>query len=140
LSGFYSDFSLASLNLFTSKTAKKHSKMHLSEAAFFTYLQNHVAYLRFSFSLTANLFFTVYPGGGRLTDWKKILIWRSLLMSLQRKSTRLLPFQGPEKSRFSGPSPINGPRIGFARNKIITSRAILTKGTLIVSILLSEMS
>jgi hypothetical protein len=68
--------------------------MHLSEVAFFTYLQNHVAYLRFSFSLTANLFFTVYPGGGRLTDWKKILIWRSLLMYLQRKSIRLLPFQG----------------------------------------------
>jgi hypothetical protein len=31
-----------------------------------------------------------------------------------------LPFQGPKKSQFSGPTPSNGPRNGFSRIKIIT--------------------
>jgi hypothetical protein len=38
-------------------------------------------------------------------------------------SLRSLVFQGPKKSRFSGPTPSNGPCNGFARIKIITSGA-----------------
>jgi len=41
------------------------------------------------------------------------------------------PFQGPKKSRFSGQTPSSGIRNGFARIKIVTSRAILTASILV---------
>ncbi len=44
----------------------------------------------------------------------------------------LVPFQGPKKSRFSGPIPSNAPRNDVAPLKTITYRAIKTTGTLIV--------
>ncbi len=44
-----------------------------------------------------------------------------------------VPFQGPEKSRFSGPTPSNAPRNDVAPLKTITYRAIKTAGTLIVN-------
>jgi hypothetical protein len=44
----------------------------------------------------------------------------------------LVPFQGPKKSRFSGPTPSNAPRNDVAPLKIITYRAIKTTGTLVV--------
>jgi hypothetical protein len=44
----------------------------------------------------------------------------------------LVPFQGPKKSRFSGPTPSNAPRKDVASLKTITYRAIKTTGTLIV--------
>jgi hypothetical protein len=46
----------------------------------------------------------------------------------------LVPFQGPKKSRFSGPTPSNAPRNAVALLKTITYRAIKTTGTLIVNI------
>ncbi len=46
----------------------------------------------------------------------------------------LVPFQGPKKSRFSGPTPSNAPRNDVALLKTITYRAIKTTGTLIVII------
>jgi hypothetical protein len=46
----------------------------------------------------------------------------------------LVLFQGPKKSRFSGPTPSNAPRNDVAPLKIITYRAIKTTGTLIVNI------
>jgi hypothetical protein len=45
-----------------------------------------------------------------------------------------VPFQGPKKSRFSGPTPSNAPRNDVATLKTIMYRAIKTTGTLIVSI------
>jgi hypothetical protein len=74
-------------------------------------------------------------------------IWRHYLMILMRENPSLRPLEGvgpenheffgpklhslhfvaisgPKKSRFSGPTPSNGPRNGFSRIKIITSRAI----------------
>jgi hypothetical protein len=45
----------------------------------------------------------------------------------------LVPFQGPKKSRFSGPIPSNAPPNDVARLKTITYRAIKTTGTLIVT-------
>ena len=44
----------------------------------------------------------------------------------------LVPFQGPKKSRFSGPTPSNAPSIAVALLKTITYRAIKTTGTLVV--------
>jgi hypothetical protein len=44
----------------------------------------------------------------------------------------LVPFQGPKKSRFLGPTPTNAPRNDVAPLKIIMYRAIKTTGTLIV--------
>jgi hypothetical protein len=44
----------------------------------------------------------------------------------------LVPFQGPKKSRFSGPTPSNAPRNDVALLKTIMYRAIKTTGTLIV--------
>ncbi len=44
----------------------------------------------------------------------------------------LVPFQGPKKSRFSGPTPSNAPCNDVAPLKTITYRAIKTTGTLIV--------
>jgi hypothetical protein len=41
-------------------------------------------------------------------------------------------FQGPKKSRFSGPTPSNAPRNDVAPLKIITYCPIKTTGTLIV--------
>jgi hypothetical protein len=45
----------------------------------------------------------------------------------------LVPFQGPKKSRFSGPTPSNAPRNDVAPLKTIMYRAIKTTGTLIVN-------
>jgi hypothetical protein len=45
----------------------------------------------------------------------------------------LLPFQGPKKSRFSGPTHSNAPRNDVAPLKTIKYRAIKTTGTLIVN-------
>ncbi len=45
-----------------------------------------------------------------------------------------MPFQGPKKSRFSGPTPPNAPRNDVAPLKTITYRAIKTTGTLIVNL------
>jgi hypothetical protein len=50
----------------------------------------------------------------------------------------LVPFQGPKKSRFSGPTPSNAPHNDVALLKIITYRAIKTTGTLIVTSYSSE--
>ncbi len=47
-------------------------------------------------------------------------------------STSFVPFQGPKKSQFSGPTPSNAPRNDVAPLKIIMYRAIKTTGTLIV--------
>jgi hypothetical protein len=44
----------------------------------------------------------------------------------------LVPFQGPKKFRFSGPTPSNAPRNDVAPLKTIMYRAIKTTGTLIV--------
>ncbi len=44
----------------------------------------------------------------------------------------LVAISGLKKSRFSGPTPSNGPRNGFAPIKIIKSRVIWTTGTWIV--------
>jgi hypothetical protein len=44
----------------------------------------------------------------------------------------LVPFQGPNKSRFSGPTPSHAPRNDVAPLKTITYRAIKTTGTLLV--------
>jgi hypothetical protein len=41
---------------------------------------------------------------------------------------RNVPFQGPKKSRFSGPTPSNAPHNDVAPLKIITYRAIKTTG------------
>ncbi len=46
----------------------------------------------------------------------------------------LVPFQGPKKSRFSGPTPSNASRNDVALLKTIKYRAIKTTGTLIVII------
>jgi hypothetical protein len=43
----------------------------------------------------------------------------------------LVPFQGPKKSRFSGPTPSNAPCNDVAPLKTIMYRAIKTTGTLI---------
>jgi hypothetical protein len=44
----------------------------------------------------------------------------------------LVPFQGPKKSQFSGPTPSNAPHNDVAPLKTITYRAIKTTDTLIV--------
>ncbi len=44
----------------------------------------------------------------------------------------LVPFQGPKKSRFSGPTPSNAPRNDVAPLKTIMYRAIKTTDTLTV--------
>jgi hypothetical protein len=54
------------------------------------------------------------------------LFWAHLALA------SLVPFQGPKKSRFSGPTPTNAPRNDVALLKTITYRAIKTTGTLIV--------
>ncbi len=46
--------------------------------------------------------------------------------------TSLVPFQGPKKSQFSGPTPSNGPCNDATLLKTFTYRAIKTTGTLIV--------
>jgi hypothetical protein len=52
----------------------------------------------------------------------------------------LVPFQGPKKSRFSGPTPSNAPHNDVAPLKTIMCRAIKTTGTLIVNIFQNDMS
>jgi hypothetical protein len=49
----------------------------------------------------------------------------NFFLALMALASLALPFQGPKKSRrFSGLTPSNGSSNGFARIKIITSRAI----------------
>ncbi len=57
-----------------------------------------------------------------------------ILRGAQMALASLVPFQGPKKSRFSGPTPSNAPHNDVAPLKIITYRAIKTTGTLIVII------
>jgi hypothetical protein len=45
---------------------------------------------------------------------------------------RSLPFQGPIKSRFSRPSPSNGPSNEFAPIKIITPKRPIKTGILVI--------
>ncbi len=54
------------------------------------------------------------------------------LFLAQMALASLVTFQGPKKSRFSGPTPSNAPRNDVALLKTITYRAIKTTGTLIV--------
>ncbi len=54
------------------------------------------------------------------------LFWAQMALALH------VPFQGPKKSQFSGPTPSNAPRNDVALLKTITYRAIKTTGTLIV--------
>jgi hypothetical protein len=56
----------------------------------------------------------------------------SRLFRAQMALASLMPFQGPKKSRFSGPTPSNAPHNDIAPLKTITYRAIKTTGTLIV--------
>ncbi len=49
----------------------------------------------------------------------------------------LVPFQGPKKFQFSGPTPSNAPQNDVTPLKTITYRAIKTTGTLIVKQLVS---
>ncbi len=67
-----------------------------------------------------------------------VALWNWLLRA-QMALASLVPFQGPKKSRFSGPTPSNAPRNDVAPLKTITSRAIKITGTstLIVTIFLS---
>jgi hypothetical protein len=58
--------------------------------------------------------------------WEEVLFWAQMALA------SLVPFQGPKKSRFSGPTPSNAPHNDVAPLKIITYRAIKTTGTLIV--------
>jgi hypothetical protein len=53
------------------------------------------------------------------------LFWAQMALAL------LVSFQGPKKSRFSGPTPSNAPRNDVAPLKIIMYRAIKTTVTLI---------
>jgi hypothetical protein len=59
-------------------------------------------------------------------DMKFRLFWAQMALA------SLVPFQGPKKSRFSGPTPSNAPRNDVAPLKTIMYRAIKTTGTLIV--------
>jgi hypothetical protein len=64
-----------------------------------------------------------------------LFLWLlSRLFWAQIALASLVPFQGPKKSRFSGPTPSNNPRNDVAPLKIITYRAIKTTGTLIVKV------
>jgi hypothetical protein len=56
----------------------------------------------------------------------------SRLFWAQMALASLVPFQGPKKSRFSGPTLSNAPRNDVAPLKTITYRAIKTTGILIV--------
>jgi hypothetical protein len=75
--------------------------------------------------------------------WEEVLVRNVLhyvpvlvsrLFWAQMALTSLVPFQGPKKSRFSGPTPSNAPRNDVALLKTIMYRAIKTTGTLIVSL------
>jgi hypothetical protein len=57
---------------------------------------------------------------------------RTIFLGPKMALASLVPFQGPKKSRFSGPTPSNAPRNDVARLKTITYRAIKTTGTKIV--------
>jgi hypothetical protein len=57
--------------------------------------------------------------------------WEGLFWA-QMALASLVSFQGPKKSRFSGPNPSNAPRNDVALLKTITYRAIKTTGTLLV--------
>ncbi len=64
------------------------------------------------------------------TTTHNTLFWAQMALA------SLVPFQGPKKSRFSGPTPSNAPRNDVPPLKIITYRAIKTTGTLIVNMFL----
>ncbi len=65
----------------------------------------------------------------------QLFLWCLYLMVLRGATSfaLLVPFQGPKKSQFSGPTPSNAPRNDVAPLKTITYRAIKTTGTLIVN-------
>ncbi len=74
----------------------------------------------------------------------QLFLWRLYLMVLRGATSllgalegldSLVPFQGPKKSRFSGPSSSNAPRNDVAPLKIITYCAIKKTSSLIDSIL-----
>jgi hypothetical protein len=67
-----------------------------------------------------------WVGGGVLLVHNEILFWAQMALA------SLVPFQGPKKSRFSGPTPSNAPHNDVAPLKTIMYRAIKTTGTLIV--------
>jgi hypothetical protein len=72
-------------------------------------------------------------GGGSLVHSEIYYVpvgdgWEEVLV----RNVPLVPFQGPKKSRFSGPTPSNAPRNDVALLKTIKYRAIKTTGTLIV--------
>ncbi len=76
--------------------------------------------------------FNLYRWGGGVGGWavrSKYILYPSPPpwwgKSLTRAIRRGRPFQGPTKSQFSEPTPFHCHCIGFARIKIITSRAIL---------------
>jgi hypothetical protein len=60
------------------------------------------------------------------------MVLRSATSLLGAFWASLMPFQGPKKSRFSGPTPSNAPRNDVALLKTITYPALKTTGTLIV--------
>ncbi len=62
-------------------------------------------------------------------------MYQSRLFWAQMAVASLVPFQGPKKSRFSGPTPSNAPRNDVEPLKIITYRAMKTTGTLMVKIM-----
>jgi hypothetical protein len=67
----------------------------------------------------------------------QLFLWRlylylSQFFWVQMAFASLVPFQGPKKSRFSGPTPSNATRNDVAPLKTITYRAIKTTGTLII--------
>ncbi len=67
-----------------------------------------------------------YEGHWTLLDIGHRLFWAQMALA------SLVPFQGPKKSRCSGPTPSNAPRNDVARLKTITYRAIKTTATLVV--------
>ncbi len=59
-----------------------------------------------------------------LNDFDGPFLGPSRLFWARWHSLRSWPFQGPKKSRFSGPTPSNGPRNGFSSIEITTSRDV----------------
>ncbi len=72
-------------------------------------------------------------GGGRNAPPHPCDPWISRLFWAQMALASLVPFQGPKKSRFSGPTLSNAPRNDVAPLKTIAYRAIKITGTLIVN-------
>ena len=56
--------------------------------------------------------------------YQYFIMYQSRLFWAQMAVASLVPFQGPKKSRFSGPTPSNAPRKAAAPLKTIAYRAI----------------